>query len=309
MPTAVVFAYHVFGHAGLEALERGGWRIARVLSHADRPGETVWWPSIAAWCAARGISCELDADLKDPATAARIAADRPDHLFSFYFRSMIPGRILDLAPGAWNLHGSLLPRYRGRSPVNWQLVHGERESGLTLHRMLRAADAGDVLGQVAVPVHPDQDALGLTRQLLAVAPALLDRHLADLAAGTAQPTAQDHARATVFGGRTPEDGRLDFTLPARRLHDLVRAVAPPWPGAFAFLGGQRVLFWRTAVVDTAVTAPPGTVLADGGIACGTGILYPLHLAAADGQPVALSPGDRLMSAPAETATPAEHLSP
>lgn len=298
MPTAVVFAYHVFGHAGLEALERGGWRIARVLSHADRPGETVWWPSIAAWCAARGIPCELDADLKDAATVARIAADAPDHLFSFYFRSMIPGRILDLASQAWNLHGSLLPRYRGRSPVNWQLVHGEQTSGLTLHRMERKADAGDILGQVAVPVHPDQDALGLTRQLLAVAPPFLDRHLAALADGSARPQAQDHTQATVFGGRTPADGLLDFTLPARRLHDLVRAVAPPWPGAFAWLGGRKVMVWRSAVVDDTVAAPPGTVLADGGIVCGSGLLHALHLGYEDGQPVALAPGMRLMPTPA-----------
>lgn len=294
---AVVFAYHGFGVEGLESLARIGVRVSRVFSHADSPGEHIWWRSVAAWAAENQVPCELDVDLKDPAVRARIAADAPDLICSFYYRKMIPEAVLALGrSGAFNLHGSLLPKFRGRSPINWQLVHGATHSGLSLHRMVKQADAGDLIAQQAVAIHPDQDAMGLTRQLLAIAPAFLDRALGDLVAGRATPQVQDHTQATYFGGRTPADGLIDWQRPARAIHDLVRAVAPPWPGAFTALVGRRVLLWRTAVVNEAhACGVPGTVLADGSIACGMGAVVPLAVAWADNEaPVALVSGDRLM---------------
>lgn len=301
-PRAVVFAYHAFGTVGLAALERAGIAVVRVFSHADSPGERIWWPPVAAWCIERGIPCELDADLAQPDAFARIAQATPDFLFSFYYRKMIPGAVLDLAPrGAFNLHGSLLPRYRGRSPVNWQLVHGEAASGLSLHRMLRKADAGDLIAQQAVRVHPDQDALGLTRQLLAVAPGMLDGALRSLVAGTAVAIPQDHAQASYFGGRRPADGRIDWRRPAREVHNLVRAVAPPWPGASTWFDGRPLMVWRTAVMgERSRYGEPGTVLGDGSVACGTGALALLAWGRDDETPVALPAGSRLMPFPSET---------
>jgi UDP-4-amino-4-deoxy-L-arabinose formyltransferase/UDP-glucuronic acid dehydrogenase (UDP-4-keto-hexauronic acid decarboxylating) len=296
MSTAVVFAYHGFGHAGLSALLRQGWQILLVLSHADHPGENCWWPAVAALCQERGIPCLLDADVKDPALVARLAALKPDAIFSFYFRSMIPQAILDLCPGrAFNLHGSLLPTFRGRSPVNWQLVHGEHQSGLTLHQMVKKADAGDLVAQIAVGIHPDQDAYGLTRQLLAVAPAFLDTAVQAIRVGSHRTTPQDHTKASYFGGRKPADGAIDPDWPARRIHDLVRAVAPPWPGAFVLADGRKLMVWRTAVIaDDGQHGPAGHVLADSSIACGTGRLAILSAGwAPDDAPACLSPGSRL----------------
>jgi methionyl-tRNA formyltransferase len=295
--SAVVFAYHSFGSEGLAALQRAGVTIRRVFSHRDSPGERIWWRSVAEWCAAQGVPCELDADLKDPAVVARIAGDAPDFLFSFYFRHMIPEAVLALAPrGAFNLHGSLLPKFRGRSPINWQLVHGAERSGLSLHRMVRKPDAGDLVAQQAVTVHPDQDALGLTRQLLAAAPALLDRAIPALVAGTAVFTVQDHLQSTYFGGRKPADGLIDWRQPARTVHNLVRAVAPPWPGAFTFIDGRKLLVWRTAVLnERSRYGSPGTVLGDGSVACGAGAVALLAYGADDETPVALPPGARLMA--------------
>ncbi len=301
MPTAVLFVYHQFGAELLHACRRNGITVARIFTHADGANEHVWWESAAEIGRRHGIPVELDADLKDPLVRARIAADQPDFCFSGYFRQMIGTGILAMAKrGAYNLHGSLLPKYRGRAPVNWQLVNGETESGLTLHVMVASADAGDLVAQERVAVHPDQDAIGLTRQLLAITPDFLDRCLPGLVAGMIRPMPQDHAQATVFGGRKPDDGRLDFTWTARRCHDLVRAVAPPWPGAFAFHGATKLLIWRTAVMpDENLTGYPGTILGDGTLACGRGRLALLHLAdAVTGRPVALRPGDRLMPHPA-----------
>ena len=274
--------------------------IRRVFTHADAPGEQIWWRSVAGWAAERGIPVVLDADLADPAIRALIASDRPDFLFSFYFRKMIPEAVLALAArGCFNLHGSLLPKFRGRAPVNWQLVEGVRESGLTLHRMVRQADAGDIIAQQAVTVHPDQDALGLTRQLLALAPTLLGPAIADLIAGTAIGQAQDHARATVFSGRKPADGAIDWRWSARRVHDLVRAVAPPWPGAFSrFSDGRQVLVWRTAVsADDGTYGIPGTILSGDRIACGQGAVTLLAWSLPDQTPVALIPDNHLMATP------------
>ena len=298
--SAVVFAYHGFGVEGLESLARLGVRVSQVFSHRDSPGERIWWRSVAEWCAANGVACDFDVDTADHALHARIAALAPRWIFSFYYRKMIPEALLALAPeGAWNLHGSLLPAFRGRSPINWQLVHGAERGGLSVHRMLRKPDAGDLLGQQAVAIHPDQDALGLTRQLLAIAPRFLDRVLGELIAGTARPLPQDHAKATYFGGRTAADGLIDWRRPAREVHNLVRAVAPPWPGAFTFLDGRKLLLWRTAVTgEKSRYGEPGTVLGDGSVACGAGSLLPLALAwAADEAPVALLPGARLMPTP------------
>lgn len=295
MPRAVVFAYNAFGCLGVESLLGLGVEIPLVLTHRDHPGERCWWPSVAALCARHGIPHEFDADLKDPALAARLAALRPDLVCSFYFRHMIPERLLAAPLGAWNLHGSLLPAFRGRSPVNWQLVHGVRRSGVTIHRMLRRADAGEILAQQAVEVHPDQDAIGLTRQLMAITPGLCRGAFGALLAGTARPWAQDESQATCFGGRRPEDGRIDWSWPARRVHDLVRAVAPPWPGAFTALGGRRLAVRRSAVADDAgVHGAPGTVLADGSVACGAGRLWLLDAGLdPDDAPAAMQTGETL----------------
>ncbi len=264
-----VFAYGGFGCAGIDALARAGAAIIHGFSHADDPREHRWWPSAAERISAAGAPCELDADLRAQGQGSaleRLAAARPDFLFSFYFRKMIPERMLGLAAqGGYNLHGSLLPRYRGRAPINWQLVQGEPRSGLTLHRMVRSADAGDIVAQTEVAVPPDMDAYGLTTALLGLAPSLLDGVPApELLAGRARLTPQDHAQATVFRGRTPDDGRIDWRWGARRVHDLVRAVAPPWPGAFSAILGQRIAIDRTAVqAEDGALGPPGTVLADG----------------------------------------------
>ena len=298
--SAIVFAYHGFGVEGLEALARLGVQVRRVFTHADSPGEQIWWRSVAEWASRQGVPCELDANLHEPAVRARIVADAPDFIYSFYYRKMIPEAVLGVAPrGAFNLHGSLLPKFRGRSPINWQLVLGAPRSGLSLHCMVRQADAGDLIAQQAVVVHPDQDALGLTRQLLAIAPGFLERALGDIISGRAQPLAQDHTQATYFGGRTPAQGLIEWRRPAREIHNLVRAVAPPWPGAFTALLGRRLMIWRTAVVhERSRYGEAGTVLGDGTIACGTGSLSLLSMAWADTQaPVALVAGVRLISPP------------
>jgi methionyl-tRNA formyltransferase len=266
-PRAIVFGYSEIGTIGLECLVEAGFEVPLLITHPDSPGETIWWRSTADRARALGIEVTTSRD--------RVASLHPDFLFSFYYRDLIPSGILALAPrGALNLHGSLLPRYRGRAPVNWVLVNGERETGVTLHHMDEKADHGDIVDQEAVPIDFEDTARTLFDKVAAAARVVLRRSLPLLAAGTAPRRAQDHTRATYFGRRTPEDGRIDWSWPALRVHNLVRAVARPWPGAFTMASGTRLFIWRAMPVD--VRGEPGVVLgpAEDGIlvACGDGAL-------------------------------------
>jgi methionyl-tRNA formyltransferase len=200
--------------------------------------------------------------MKDPATLAQVAAFEPDFLFSFYFRCMLPPEVLALAQrGALNLHGSLLPRYRGRAPANWVLVNGETETGISLHYMVAKPDAGELVDQEAVPIDFEETPRSLYAKLEEAAVRVLDRSLPLLLAGTAPHTPLDLSQGSYFGGRRPQDGQLDWTWSARKNFFLVRGVTHPYPGAFTFLNGQKLFVWWGRPVELAPSAPPGTVLA------------------------------------------------
>jgi methionyl-tRNA formyltransferase len=143
------------------------------------------------------------------------------------------------------MHGSLLPKYRGRAPVNWAILKGESETGATLHYMVAKADAGDIVDQLAVPILADDDAREVFAKVTVAAETILARSLPKLIAGSAERRPQRIVPGQYFGRRTPEDGRIDWSRPAREIHDLVRAVAPPFPGAFADVGGERWDIHRT----------------------------------------------------------------
>jgi methionyl-tRNA formyltransferase len=145
------------------------------------------------------------------------------------------------------MHGSLLPKHRGRAPVNWAVLLGDKETGATLHEMLERPDAGRIVDQQAVPIGPDDTALEVFRRVTDAAEAVLRRSLARLIAGTLELQPQDLARGSYHGGRRPEDGRIDWSRSAAEIHDLVRAVAPPFPGAFSEHGGQKRMILRTRI--------------------------------------------------------------
>ena len=260
----LLFGYHTMGCVGFEALRRHGFDIAAVFTHRDHPHEEIWWDSLAARAATRGIPvlCPERAGLKSAELRRIVESYKPDLIFSFYYRFMIPSAILALAPrGAFNLHGSLLPRYRGRAPVNWVLVNGETETGVSLHEMVTKPDAGDLVDQEPVAIAPDDTAFTLFRKLEAAATILLDRALPLLREGRAPRRPLDLAAGSYFGGRTPEDGRFEWSWPAARIYNLVRAVTHPYPGAFTELGGRTLFVWWAAPVEAAPHAPAGTVLA------------------------------------------------
>lgn len=258
---AVVFAYHDIGCTGIEALLNAGYEIAAVFTHADDPRENTFYASVARLCAERGIPLHAPEDLNHPLWLERIRQLRPDFLFSFYYRRLLGAELLACAArGAYNLHGSLLPRYRGRAPANWVLVNGETQTGVTLHRMIERADAGPILAQQAVAIDPEDTALSLHGKLRKAAGALLRDSLPLLALGVLPEVEQDESQASHFGRRTPADGLLDWHRPARQLYDLVRAVTQPYPGAFCQVGEQKLIVWSAEVVAGNHGREPGSVL-------------------------------------------------
>ncbi len=269
----VVLAYHNIGCVGLRSLLDHGFEIQAVFTHEDDPQENIWFDSVAELASANDIPVYAPRDINHPLWVERIRQMAPEILFSFYYRDLVKQEILDLPPaGCLNLHGSLLPRYRGRCPVNWVLVNGETETGVTLHHMTAQADAGDIVGQRKVRIDDEDTALSLHGKLAAAAAGLLDDLLPGIREDRIARTPQDASRATRFGGRRPQDGEIDWNQSAAAVHNLVRAVTRPYPGAFSHLGNQKCMFWQVAAQAETDDAPAGTVTAIDPltIACGSG---------------------------------------
>jgi methionyl-tRNA formyltransferase len=274
MTTAVVFAYHNVGARCLRVLLAHGIRVPLVVTHADNPNEVIWFERVADIASDYGIPVVMPADVNAAETAAHIAALAPDFFFSFYFRQMLKPALLAIPPrGALNMHGSLLPKYRGRVPVNWAVLHGERETGATLHYMADKPDAGDIVAQTAVPILPDDTAGEVFAKVTVAAEMTLDHALPALLAGTAPRIPMNLAAGSYYGGRTPADGRINWSQDAARIHNLVRAVAPPYPGATTTVGGRPARILRTRVLEAAgPPAAPLLTLADNALVaqCGGG---------------------------------------
>lgn len=271
----VVFAYHDMGCVGVKALLAAGYHISAIFTHPDMPGENPFYGSVARIAAENGIPVYAPEEVNHPLWYARIKALAPQAIFSFYYRQLLSEDILQCASvGAFNLHGSLLPKYRGRAPLNWVLANGERETGVTLHVMTCSADAGPIVAQDRVAIADDDTALSLHYKLCAAAMTLLQETLPIIKTGRYPQHEQDHAHASYVKRRSPQDGRLDWSQPAQVLHNLVRAVSEPWPGAFSYSAGTRFVVWSSRVRQDFPRGPCGTVLCTSPlvVACGTDAL-------------------------------------
>lgn len=253
---AVVFAYHDVGVRCLSVLLAHGVEVALVATHHDDPKENIWFGSVERLAREHGLETVAPADPLE--VAARVQSIAPEFIFSFYYRHMLPPALLGAARhGAYNMHGSLLPRYRGRVPVNWAVIHGERETGATLHEMVARPDAGGIVDQMAVPILPDDSAVEVFRKVVVASEIVLDRSLPRLLDGSVRPTGQDLSAGSYFGGRKPEDGRIDWSRSAAEIHNLVRGVAPPYPGAFCDVDGRRLRVLRTRTLPREPGEPAG----------------------------------------------------
>jgi methionyl-tRNA formyltransferase len=255
-PTAVVCAYSSVGTAALEGLLEAGVEVLALYTYAQGADER-WFTPPAVLAEARGIPVRMAPAFNDDAVYQAIQALRPDFLFSFYFREMIQARVLEIPRlGAYNLHGSLLPKFRGRAPINWVLVKGETETGVTLHAMTPKPDDGHIVAQARLPIAWDETALSLTDKAALAGRDLVRGAVAGLVDGSAQRIDQKTlGPSTYFGGRKPADSRLDFAMPVQEAFNQIRAVADPWPNAFLeTAAGTLKVAWA---LPTAAQCPVG----------------------------------------------------
>jgi UDP-4-amino-4-deoxy-L-arabinose formyltransferase/UDP-glucuronic acid dehydrogenase (UDP-4-keto-hexauronic acid decarboxylating) len=282
----VVFAYHDVGCMGVRTLKRLGIDVARVYTHEDDPGENHWFGSVRKTCADEGVVCTT-ANPHDPVELDAIRSVAPDAIFSLYYRDMLKDSVLSLARhGAVNLHGSYLPRYRGRAPVNWQILHGETYGGVTLHEIVARPDAGPVIDQERFDIGPDETGRDVYAKMLPAAERVLTRSALAVVRGTALRTPQDEKAATYFGRRRPSDGEILWRFAAEDVRNLVRAVTHPYPGAYTFVGATKVFVWWTERVDASAGGEPGVVRRRGDdvcVVCGDGRLLKLARVEIDGR--------------------------
>jgi UDP-4-amino-4-deoxy-L-arabinose formyltransferase/UDP-glucuronic acid dehydrogenase (UDP-4-keto-hexauronic acid decarboxylating) len=272
---ALVFAYHNMGIVGLEALKRNGYEIIAVFTHEDDPMEVCWFGSVKEWAKKHHIEVFCPKQVNIPEWIEKVSSLAPDVIFSFYYRYLICLEILKAASsGAFNLHGSLLPAYRGRCPVNWVLINGEEKTGVTLHCMTEKPDAGDIVCQKSVPIEFKDTALTLYDKLYNTAKSLLDEALPLIKKGMVPRVSQNLSSGSYYGGRSPEDGRIDWKCPSIKIYNLIRAVTIPYPGAFSFTpdGGKLIIWWalpksgtgRKNIVPGAVDVKNGHVFVQSG---------------------------------------------
>lgn len=265
MTSAVVFAYHNVGVRCLSALLAGGMRVKLVVTHADDPNENIWFDSVQRLAELHRIPVAMPEDPNTEAFVAQIAQYQPEFLFSFYYRFMLKAPLLRVpSRGALNMHGSLLPKYRGRVPVNWAVLHGEPETGASLHYMELKPDAGDLVDQQAVPILPDDTAAQVFDKVTVAAEIVMMRSLPALMRGDAPRIPLDLKAGSYYGRRRPEDGRIDWHQPAWVVHNLVRAVAPPYPGAFTTAAERPLKILRSHYAGEAATHAAPSLYADSG---------------------------------------------
>lgn len=267
-PRILLFAYSEVGCVCLEELIKQRAEIACVFTHEDDPEEEIWFRSVKEIAQKHGIPVRASSKLGDEDMEfCRTAA--PELIFSFYYRALIPKEILLLPRlGAYNMHGALLPRYRGRACVNWAVLNGETRTGATLHVMTEKPDGGDIIDSEAVDIKFTDTALDVFLKVTEAARIITERSLPALEAGTAPRTPQNEAEATYFGRRRPEDGRIDWNKSAREIYNLIRAVTHPFPGAFADIGGKKYYIWKARPITG--TAAPGEVVSRSPLVIGAG---------------------------------------
>ncbi len=268
MNKIIICAYHNVGYRCLEELLRQGAEVAMLFTHEDSPTEEIWFRSVRELAERHGIPVRTT-DINAPENVALLWEIRPAFILSFYYRNMIGQEVLDIpSRGALNLHGSYLPRYRGRVPVNWAVINGETETGATMHYMVAKPDAGDIVDREKVLIAFTDTAFDVFNKVTDAAATVIRRAWPMLLAGTAEHIPMDLAAGSYFGGRKPADGLIDWNKSAVQIYNLIRGVTHPYPGAFTWLDGKKVIVWQAWPVEG--RSEPGRIVATEPLLVGTG---------------------------------------
>lgn len=267
---AVVFAYHEIGYVCLEELISAKVEVLCLFTHPDDPAEEIWFRTPRMLAEKHMIPVYEPQSLRDQGWLKLLQDLSPDFIFSFYYRNLLPREVLDTATkAALNLHGSLLPRFRGRCPVNWVLIEGEETTGVTLHVMEVKPDTGDIIAQRAVAIDLQDTAHTLFLKMVGAARGLMSETLPALEQGTYTRTRQV-GPSSYFGGRKPEDGLIDWEQDAVRIYNLIRAVAHPYPGAYTYFNGNKLYIWQATPDTGSMDAPSGAIVSTRPVVITTG---------------------------------------
>lgn len=278
-----------FAVPSLEALIAAGHTVCGVFTQPDKPrnrGMKLQAPPVKVCALAHSIPVYQPVKLRDGAALALIQELAPELIVVAAYGRILPDEILAAPPkGCINVHSSLLPNYRGAAPIHWAVLNGDRETGVTIMHMAHDLDAGDIIAQAATPIDPDETVVALHDRLAVLGAELLVNVVADIAAGTATRTPQEHGKATLAPMLSRELSPMDWSRPARALHNQVRGLIP-WPTAVTELGGNRCKVFSTSILDATTSAAPGTILAAGKegiqVACGGGTVLRIDELQADG---------------------------
>ena len=278
-----------FAVPSLEALIEGGHTICGVFTQPDKPknrGMKLQAPPVKECAQAHNIPVYQPVKLRDGTALALIQELAPELIVVAAYGRILPDDILAAPPkGCINVHSSLLPAYRGAAPINWAVLNGDRESGVTIMHMAHDLDAGDIISQAATPIDPNETVVSLHDRLARLGAELLVDTVAHIADGTATRTPQDHEKATLAPMLSRELSPMDFTRTAWQLHNQVRGLIP-WPAAVTTLGDKRCKVFSTVVLEERTHAAPGTVLTAGKegltLACGEGTVLRIEELQPDG---------------------------
>lgn len=278
-----------FAVPSLEALIEAGHQVCGVFTQPDRPknrGMKLLPPPVKVCAQSHDIPVYQPTKLRDGTALALIQELAPELIVVAAYGRILPDEILAAPPvGCINVHSSLLPAYRGAAPINWAVLNGDKESGVTIMHMAHDLDAGDIIAQTVTPVGPDETAPELYTRLADLGAKLLVSVVSDLAAGTASRTPQDHSKATLAPMLSKELSPMDWNRTAVQLHNQVRGLIP-WPAAVTTLSGSRCKVFSTTVLPDHTAAAPGTILradkAGIDVACGDGTILRIDELQPDG---------------------------
>lgn len=256
-----VFAYSEVGYSCLEQLIRMGEDIVFVVTHRDNKNENIWFRSVGELAHKFNIPLLKPESIKEGKFINVISSFKPDVILSFYFRKIFSEELVSIPSlGCINLHGSLLPTYRGMAPVNWAIINGGKETGVTFHYMTQKVDAGPIIVQKRIKIENDDTGLSLTKKIASCGAKLLEDVVEGLNKQNLRSTLQDETKATYFGKRTPSMGEIDWQWDNEKIYNYVRALTSPFPGAFFVLEDKKCIIWRGEKKECGNREPPGTIV-------------------------------------------------
>lgn len=256
----VFFGFSEVGHQCLKYLLESGYNVVAVFTHDTDPHEEHWFKSPEILAKEYGIDVFKPKTLKTEKWFRKVRYMKPDLILSLYYRNFIPEEIFSCATlGAYNMHGSYLPAYRGRAPLNWAIINGENFCGETLHVMEKSFDTGCIVCQKKIEIGPEEYVGEILPRVASCALDVLKESMPAILSGNPKLTPQDETKASYYGKRTPEDGIIDFSKSAREVFNLIRAISRPFPGAFFDAEGRRAIIWR-AHIGAPTDFEPGSIV-------------------------------------------------